>query len=203
MKKPRPEDFDPNIRKSITPEEFDVDDFAPIKPNKGKNRTTQSTKMIDNSSRLKQSIKATAQNRRLNKSVKTVDQASRLKQPPKASDHFNRSKQSTRTVDRNSRSNKSAGSTDQLNRLGQLVGPMKKGSPPAFYLSEIISNKIDDAVEYYKAKRKLRQVDRTAVVAAILGDPEIWKSKALGELAEKVMEQFNDRKRRKLEARLG
>lgn len=135
-------------------------------------------------------------------STRIIDQDNRLKQSTKAIDRSSRSKRSTKAVDQSNRPAQSTTRGDQLSKLGQLVGSVKKGSPSAFYLPKVISDKIDEAVRFYRKKKKISQVDRTAIVAAILGDPKLWQTESLDHMTEKVIEQFNDRKLRRLKARL-
>ena len=165
-------------------------------------RLKQSAKKGVSGNRPKQSPKLIDQTNRSAQSIETIDQDKQRRPTTKTVDQTNRPKRSTTTTTQDSRPKQSTEVRDQRNRPGQLVGPVKKGSPPAFYLPEIISDKIDEAVQYYREQCHIRQVDRTAIVAAILGDPAIWTAEALDKLANKVIAQFNDRKRRMLEERL-
>lgn len=76
-------------------------------------------------------------------------------------------------------------STQQL--IGRVVN-----RPVAFYIPEIINKKIDEAMQYYQDKRRLK-FDRSALVSAILGNPENWTPKALDQLIDKVTEQLTSR----------
>ena len=73
----------------------------------------------------------------------------------------------------------------------QLIGsPVDR--PVAFYIPKIIHKKIDEAVLYYQENRS-KKIDRSAVVAALLADPEIWTHEALDRLAGKVIRQLTYR----------
>lgn len=61
--------------------------------------------------------------------------------------------------------------------------------PVAFYIPETIDQKIDEAVSYYHEKHKRRKVDRSAVVSALLGNPELWANQALDHFVDKVVRQ--------------
>ena len=80
-------------------------------------------------------------------------------------------------------------STDQS--VNQLTGPIVD-RPVAFYIPKIIDKKIDEAVLYYQENRS-KKIDRSAVVAALLGDPNIWTHEALARLAGKVIRQLTYR----------
>ena len=73
----------------------------------------------------------------------------------------------------------------------QLMGPILT-KPVGFYLPEIINRQIDEAVYYYRTKRGMK-VDRSLVISALLGDPQIWTPEYLDQLANKVMAQLINR----------
>jgi len=90
--------------------------------------------------------------------------------------------------------NQSAGqsidqSTSQSTK--QLIGRVVN-RPVAFYIPEVINKKIDEAVQYYQDKRRLK-FDRSAIISAILGNPEIWTPQALDRLIDQVTEQLTRR----------
>jgi hypothetical protein len=62
----------------------------------------------------------------------------------------------------------------------------------SFYIPEVINQKIDDAVDAM-GKRHGVQVDRSAVVSALLGNPDIWKPAALDQLVDRTVEQLTSR----------
>jgi hypothetical protein len=80
-------------------------------------------------------------------------------------------------------------STDQS--INQLTGSVVE-RPVAFYVPKIIDKKIDEAVIYYQENHK-KKIDRSAVVSALLGDPDIWTHEALDKLADKVVNQLTNR----------
>lgn len=73
----------------------------------------------------------------------------------------------------------------------QLTGKVVN-RPVAFYLPEIINEKIDEAVDYI-GKRHRVKVDRSAVVSAILGNPALWEPEALNQLVDKTIGQLTSR----------
>jgi hypothetical protein len=73
----------------------------------------------------------------------------------------------------------------------QLTGP-SVNRPVAFYIPRVIHKKIDEAVLYYQEKYS-KKIDRSAVVSALLGNPEIWTHTSLDQLVEKVINQLTSR----------
>ena len=73
----------------------------------------------------------------------------------------------------------------------QLTGP-PVDRPVAFYIPKVIHKKIDEAVLYYQQKYS-KKIDRSAVVSALLGNPEIWAHDSLDQLVEKVISQLTNR----------
>lgn len=73
----------------------------------------------------------------------------------------------------------------------QLTGRVVS-RPVGFYIPEAINKKIDDAVQYYLEKHRMK-FDRSAVVSAILGDPNVWTDEALDRLAGRVTDQLTNR----------
>jgi hypothetical protein len=84
-------------------------------------------------------------------------------------------------------------STDQL--TSKVVD-----RPVSFYIPEIIHQKIDEAVRYYQGNHS-KKIDRSAVVSALLGDPDRWTDEALDEMAKKVLEQLTSRMTSRLASR--
>jgi hypothetical protein len=70
-----------------------------------------------------------------------------------------------------------------------------------FYLPLSIRNKIKEASDYYQ-KNYHKQIDKSAIVSAMLDDPQQWKKTALDNLANRVLAQLknklNDRLRNRL-----
>ena len=73
----------------------------------------------------------------------------------------------------------------------QLSGPPVE-RPVAFYIPKLIHKKIDEAVHYYQEHRN-KKIDRSAVVSAILGDPNLWTDESLDRLADQVVDQLTNR----------
>ena len=73
----------------------------------------------------------------------------------------------------------------------QLTGKVVD-RPVSFYLPEIVNEKIDEAVDYIGKKHRIK-ADRSAVVSAILGNPDIWKPEMLDQLVDGVVSQLTSR----------
>jgi hypothetical protein len=65
--------------------------------------------------------------------------------------------------------------------------------PRAFYITEQVNKRIDEAVAYYQEKHKLAKVDRSIVVTALLEKESNWTEKALDLLMERVINQLTSR----------
>ena len=62
-----------------------------------------------------------------------------------------------------------------------------------FYIIGELSDRIDQAVEYFKTEKKLKNVDRSIVLTALLSKDNQWSSEALDQLTEKVLEALTTR----------
>jgi hypothetical protein len=83
---------------------------------------------------------------------------------------------------------------------GQQLGGRVVGRPVSFYIPVCIDEKIDDAVDYMQ-KRHGVKVDRSALVSAILGEPGLWETASLNQLAEKAVGQLTNRLASRLTSR--
>jgi len=138
--------------------------------------------------------KMTKSKRRSKKiSSSTADQASR---PVKSTNTVDQYDQPIDQTSLPAQPNQSTRSTKQIDSsTGQLSGSVVK-RPLAFYIPLSINEKLEEAVSYYQKKYN-RKIDRSAVISALLGNPDIWNQSALDQLAGKVLDQlknrFNDR----------
>jgi hypothetical protein len=138
------------------------------------------------------------------KTTKSKRRPKKILSPP--ADQASRPVKSTNIVDQHdqpidqtrpsAQTNQSTQSTKQIDlSTGQLSGSVVK-RPLAFYIPLSINEKLEEAVSYYQKKYN-RKIDRSAVISALLGNPDIWSQSALDQLADKVLDQlknrFNDR----------
>ena len=65
--------------------------------------------------------------------------------------------------------------------------------PRAFYITDHVNKRIDDAVQYYQEKHNLAKVDRSIVVTALLENESNWTEKALDQLMDRVINQLTSR----------
>ena len=80
-------------------------------------------------------------------------------------------------------------STDRLNDLPSgRVG----GRPKAFYITERLDRRLDEAVQYFKSKN-INKVDRSTVVNAMLDNEEQFKEESLERLVDRVVGQLASR----------
>jgi len=63
----------------------------------------------------------------------------------------------------------------------------------AFYLPEDLSDKIDEAVAYFRRKHKIKKVDRSTFLSALLDNPEIWTKPSLDKLIDRIIKFLTSR----------
>lgn len=138
------------------------------------------------------------QSSRPNRSTESVSQSTR---PVESTDQPD---QSTRPIDSTDRPDQSSQSTQPIGREDQsshqLTGAVVK-RPLAFYIPLSINEKIEEAVLYYQQNYN-KKIDRSAVVSAVLGNPDVWTKKNLDALAGSVIDQWRNRLSDRLSNRL-
>jgi hypothetical protein len=65
--------------------------------------------------------------------------------------------------------------------------------PKAFYITEGLDEKLDQAVTYLQKKHGIKKVDRSVIVNALLDNNELWTDEALDQLVERVVSQLTSR----------
>ena len=65
--------------------------------------------------------------------------------------------------------------------------------PKAFYITEGLDEKLDQAVMYLQKKHGIKKVDRSVIVNALLDNNELWTDEALDQLVERVVSQLTSR----------
>jgi hypothetical protein len=65
--------------------------------------------------------------------------------------------------------------------------------PKAFYITEGLDEKLDQAVAYLQRKHGIKKVDRSTVVNALLDHDTLWTEDALDQLVESVISQLTSR----------
>jgi hypothetical protein len=65
--------------------------------------------------------------------------------------------------------------------------------PKAFYITEGLDEKLDNAVTYLQKKHGIKKVDRSVVVNALLDNDTLWTDEALDQLVERVVSQLTSR----------
>lgn len=84
-------------------------------------------------------------------------------------------------------------STPQLTPSPFDHGNRVMEKPRAFYITERLNQKLDEAVRYYQEKHHLRKVDRSVIVTALLDNEANWTEEALDLLLAKVLSQLTSR----------
>lgn len=84
-----------------------------------------------------------------------------------------------------------------ISKEGSIQSSILKGrvirGKYAFYFAEDLSDKLDTSVRYYKKKCKIPLVDRSSVIAAILDNPNLYTSKSLKKMTNKVVDHLASR----------
>ena len=65
--------------------------------------------------------------------------------------------------------------------------------PKAFYITEGLDEKLDQAVMYLHKKHGIKKVDRSIIVNALLDNDALWTDEALDQLVERVVSQLTSR----------
>jgi hypothetical protein len=65
--------------------------------------------------------------------------------------------------------------------------------PKAFYITEGLDEKLDQAVVYLQRKHGIKKVDRSVVVNALLDNDTLWTDEALDQLVERIVSQLTSR----------
>ena len=65
--------------------------------------------------------------------------------------------------------------------------------PKAFYITEGLDEKLDQAVTYLQKKHGIKKVDRSVIVNALLDNDTLWTNEALDQLVESVVSQLTSR----------
>lgn len=65
--------------------------------------------------------------------------------------------------------------------------------PKAFYITERLDQRLNEAVTYLQTQHGIRKVDRSTVINALLDKDELWSEEALDHLVDQVVSQLTDR----------
>jgi hypothetical protein len=65
--------------------------------------------------------------------------------------------------------------------------------PKAFYITESLDSRIDEAVRYLQTRHGLRKVDRSILVTTLLSDDALWTDTALDGLVDRLIGQLTSR----------
>ena len=83
--------------------------------------------------------------------------------------------------------------TNQAVRQLYTSGNRVLDKPKAFYITERLNQRLDEAVRYYQEKHNIKKVDRSVIVTAILDNEANWTEEALDLLVDKVINQLTSR----------
>jgi hypothetical protein len=77
--------------------------------------------------------------------------------------------------------------------------PVTQGSsrivdrPKAFYITERLDRRLDEAVQYFQRTHGIKKVDRSILINAILDNDAQWSDKSLDSLVDRVISQLTSR----------
>ncbi len=65
--------------------------------------------------------------------------------------------------------------------------------PKAFYITERLDRKLDEAVRYLQDNHNIKKVDRSTIINAILDNEAYWTDESLDLLVDRVISQLTSR----------
>ena len=65
--------------------------------------------------------------------------------------------------------------------------------PKAFYITEQLNKRLDDAVRYFQEKHGIKKVDRSTLVNVLLDNDANWTDEALDLVLDRVISQLTSR----------
>ncbi len=65
--------------------------------------------------------------------------------------------------------------------------------PKAFYITQRLDSKLDDAVAYLQKQHGIKKADRSVVINALLDNEAVWSDEALDQLVDRVIHQLTSR----------
>jgi hypothetical protein len=85
-------------------------------------------------------------------------------------------------------------STSQLTEQSSYMRSNKiVGRPKAFYITERLDTRLDDAVKYLQEQHSIRKVDRSTIVNALLDNEANWTEENLELLVSRVLSLLTSR----------
>jgi hypothetical protein len=84
-------------------------------------------------------------------------------------------------------------SSQSTSRLTKRPSSRVMERPKAFYITESLDRKIDEAVRYFQDVHGIKKVDRSIVVSSMLDNESLWSDKSLDKLFDRVMSELTSR----------
>lgn len=82
---------------------------------------------------------------------------------------------------------------ESTSRPRQLSPSRLVPRPKAFYITERLDRRLDEAVRYFQTEHGVKKADRSTIVNALLDHDSIWSAEALDDLVERVLGQLTSR----------
>jgi hypothetical protein len=85
-------------------------------------------------------------------------------------------------------------STDQsTSRLTNFSSNKIVEKPKAFYITQRLDKRLDEAVRYFQEQHGIKKVDRSTLVNVMLDNDANWTEEALSQQVERVISQLTSR----------
>jgi len=76
---------------------------------------------------------------------------------------------------------------------GRSIGSPIVSRPKAFYITQRLDRRLDEAVRYFQQTHGIKKADRSTIVNAILDDEATWSEETLDRLVGRVIGQLTNR----------
>ena len=111
--------------------------------------------------------------------------------PPQTLPHASR--QSSNRSTNQSTNQSTSRLTSQSISQSTVSGNKLLEKPKAFYITERLNQRLDEAVRYYQEKHHIKKADRSTIVTALLDNEANWTEEALDGLVDRVISQLTKR----------
>lgn len=92
------------------------------------------------------------------------------------------------SVDQSTSQSTEAATSASVSRSNKIVD-----RPKAFYITERLDRRLDEAVRYFQHTHGLRKVDRSTLINALLDDDSLWTDNSLDHLVDQLISQLTSR----------
>jgi len=115
------------------------------------------------------------------------------RQPDVTSGHSPSPQQISQSIDQLTSRSTNQSTSQSTNQSTYIPGNRFVGRPKAFYITERLDARLDDAVKYLQEQHVIRKVDRSTVVNALLDNEANWTEENLELLVSRVLSLLTSR----------